>query len=136
MLKIDAEMPKSCWVCEIGPADQVPNCPFYKLPGEEQRKEEYKTGRHPDCPIGEFIRCEECKHSFVMGFVCVRYMCEKHPELGNIPEDWFCGDGEREERSGADHEHEEMMEKDQEAEEAYKKLREVADGEKEECNDA
>ena len=23
-------------------------------------------------------------------------ICEKHPELGNVPDDWFCADGERE----------------------------------------
>lgn len=45
---------------------------------------------------GEIVRCGECAHCYAEGFVHERNICEKHPELGNVPDDWFCADGERE----------------------------------------
>lgn len=45
---------------------------------------------------GEIVRCGECAHCYANGFVHERNICEKHPELGNVPDDWFCADGERE----------------------------------------
>ena len=38
--------------------------------------------------------CGECAHCYAEGFVHERNICEKHPELGNVPDDWFCADGE------------------------------------------
>ena len=45
---------------------------------------------------GEIVRCGECSHCYAEGFKHERNICEKHPELGNVPDDWFCADGERE----------------------------------------
>ena len=45
---------------------------------------------------GKIVRCGECAHCYAEGFVHERNICEKHPELGNVPDDWFCADGERE----------------------------------------
>ena len=45
---------------------------------------------------GEIVRCGECAHCYAEGFAHERNICEKHPELGNVPDDWFCADGERE----------------------------------------
>ena len=45
---------------------------------------------------GEIVRCGECAHCYAEGFVHERNICEKHPELGNVPDDWYCADGERE----------------------------------------
>lgn len=97
-LIIDAEMPKSCWTCEIGPSDQVLSCPFYNLSGEEQHKEEYKTGRHPDCPIGELVMCGACKRAYQFSKGCV--YCDRFRSL--ISEDGFCDRGERKENDNAD----------------------------------
>ena len=46
--------------------------------------------------LGEIVRCGECAHCYAEGFAHERNICEKHPELGNVPDDWFCADGERE----------------------------------------
>lgn len=43
--------------------------------------------------IQRLVRCRECAHCFVEGFVHERNICKKHPELGNVPDDWFCADG-------------------------------------------
>lgn len=48
--------------------------------------------------ITELVRCKDCCHCYSEGFVHERNVCEKHPELGNVPDDWFCGDGEKEKR--------------------------------------
>jgi hypothetical protein len=44
------------------------------------------------------VRCGECAHCYAEGFAHERNICEKHPELGNVPDDWFCADGERKEQ--------------------------------------
>ena len=41
------------------------------------------------------VRCGECANCYAEGFAHERNICEKHPELGNVPDDWFCADGER-----------------------------------------
>ena len=38
------------------------------------------------------VRCKDCEYSYTVGFVTERLMCEKHPELDEVPEDWFCAD--------------------------------------------
>ena len=43
------------------------------------------------------VRCGECKHCYAEGFVHEHNVCEKHPELNDIPDGWFCADGERRE---------------------------------------
>ena len=40
----------------------------------------------------EIVRCGDCEYSYVEGFVHERLLCEKHPELGELTEDWFCAD--------------------------------------------
>ena len=40
----------------------------------------------------ELVRCKDCEYSYCEGFVHERLMCEKHPELGELKEDWFCAD--------------------------------------------
>lgn len=47
----DAILPKSCWACELGMADQLKTCPFYAFKADEQ--ENYKAERHPNCPLVE-----------------------------------------------------------------------------------
>ena len=39
------------------------------------------------------IRCKDCEYSYTEGFVHERLMCEKHPELCDLKDDWFCADG-------------------------------------------
>lgn len=41
------------------------------------------------------VRCGECKHCYAEGFVHEHNVCEKHPELNDIPDGWYCADGER-----------------------------------------
>lgn len=43
------------------------------------------------------VRCKECKYCYAEGFVNVRNVCEKHYDFGNVDDDWFCADGERDE---------------------------------------
>ena len=43
----------------------------------------------------EIVRCKDCKYCFEEGFANVRNMCERHPEIENPDDDWFCADGER-----------------------------------------
>ena len=45
---------------------------------------------------GELVRCAECKYCYSEGFVNVRNVCEKHYDFGNVDDDWFCADGEKE----------------------------------------
>lgn len=45
----------------------------------------------------ELVICRNCKHSYSEGFVHVRLLCEKHPELGDLPENWYCADCDKEE---------------------------------------
>ena len=40
----------------------------------------------------KIIRCKDCEYSYAEGFVNERLLCEKHPELGELTEDWFCAD--------------------------------------------
>ena len=40
----------------------------------------------------ELVRCGDCQYSYVEGFVHERLYCEKHPELEELKEDWFCAD--------------------------------------------
>lgn len=54
--------------------------------------------RYPDGSIGkwddpEIVRCKDCKYCYVEGFVNERNICEKHPEVENPSDDWFCADG-------------------------------------------
>lgn len=46
-----AEMPKSCWVCELGGAEQMDNhtCPFYSMEYWEQ--ENYQDKIADGCPL-------------------------------------------------------------------------------------
>lgn len=39
------------------------------------------------------VRCEDCEYSYTEGFVHQHLFCEKHPELGEVADDWFCADG-------------------------------------------
>lgn len=39
------------------------------------------------------VRCKDCQYCFVEGFVNPHNVCEKHPEIINPPDDWFCADG-------------------------------------------
>ena len=39
------------------------------------------------------VRCKDCEYSYIEGFVNERLLCEKHPELGVLNNDWFCADG-------------------------------------------
>lgn len=41
------------------------------------------------------VRCKDCKYCYAEGFVNVRNVCEKHYDFGNVDDDWFCADGER-----------------------------------------
>lgn len=41
----------------------------------------------------ELVRCKDCEYSYTEGFVHPHLICEKHPELEPIPDDWFCADG-------------------------------------------
>lgn len=43
--------------------------------------------------IGNLIRCDDCEYSYTEGFVHPHLICEKHPELGSVADDWFCADG-------------------------------------------
>jgi len=43
----------------------------------------------------DIVRCKDCEHCFVEGFVHERNVCELHPEIENPSDDWFCADGER-----------------------------------------
>ena len=45
--------------------------------------------------VGKLVRCGDCEYSYVEGFVHERLLCEKHQELGNLDENWFCADGWR-----------------------------------------
>lgn len=38
------------------------------------------------------VRCKDCEYSYVEGFVHERLKCEKHPELEELKDDWFCAD--------------------------------------------
>lgn len=42
---------------------------------------------------GELVRCKDCEYSYTEGFVHPHLICEKHPELGSVADDWFCADG-------------------------------------------
>lgn len=44
---------------------------------------------------GELIRCKDCKYLYAEGFVHQHLICEEHPELGTVADNWFCADGER-----------------------------------------
>ena len=46
----NAQMPVSCWDCEIGGAEQMDRdvCPFYRISWKEQ--DDYMHSRHSDCP--------------------------------------------------------------------------------------
>lgn len=45
------------------------------------------------CKDTEIVRCKDCQYCFVEGFVNPHNVCEKHPEIINPPDDWFCTDG-------------------------------------------
>ena len=38
------------------------------------------------------VRCKDCEYSYEVGFVRPRLKCEKHPELDEVDDDWFCAD--------------------------------------------
>ena len=41
----------------------------------------------------EQVRCEDCEYSYTEGFVKPHLICEKHPELETVSDDWYCADG-------------------------------------------
>ena len=41
----------------------------------------------------KIVMCKDCEYSYTEGFVHERLMCEKHPELCDLKDDWFCADG-------------------------------------------
>ena len=42
------------------------------------------------------VTCNVCKYCHAEGFVNERNVCEKHPEIINPSDDWYCADGEME----------------------------------------
>ena len=55
-------------------------------------KRKKKTKEIDDMEEVIIVRCKDCEYSYTVGFVTERLMCEKHPELDEVPEDWFCAD--------------------------------------------
>lgn len=61
---------------------------------EEQIVRHEWTGNTDNISYGQIlVRCKDCEYSYVEGFVHERLLCEKHEELGELSEDWFCADG-------------------------------------------
>ena len=58
--------------------------------------------KQPTIDAVPVVRCGECKHCYAEGFVHEHNVCEKHPELNDIPDNWYCGDGERRANDGTD----------------------------------
>ena len=46
----------------------------------------------PTVDAVQIVRCKSCEYSYTEGFVHERLVCEKHPELGDLSDDWFCAD--------------------------------------------
>lgn len=48
--------------------------------------------------VVEIVRCKDCKHREYDGSPFCPWMCEIDGR--NVPDDWFCADGERKEEEG------------------------------------
>lgn len=67
--------------------------PYYEALSEAIR---VLNAQNDNCHYAKIARCGECARCYTEGFAHERNICEKHPELGNVPDDWFCADGKRE----------------------------------------
>lgn len=56
---------------------------------------EYQKILDPLHDVEPIVRCEDCKYSYTEGFVHPHLICEKHPELESLTDNWFCADGVR-----------------------------------------
>ena len=92
----EMEMPKSCLECLLAYPrwDFNIGCKCCKaIIGHHDEYGEYKTKRHPDCPLVEIITCKDCKHWHDDGIMTT---CDKNIGHG-FPRDHFCADAERRE---------------------------------------
>ena len=93
MVAIDMEMPKTCMECPLTYPrwDFNIGCKCCKaIIGHHEEYGEYKTTRHPDCPLVKIVTCKDCKYWNTNDRYC-RY-------IGNFTdEDFYCaGAGRRE----------------------------------------
>ena len=98
MILIDLPMPENCYECPIMmhcddcegynnrcPLDGNIDCGYVVRRGEvvwEDRSGGTLWIRHPDCPLKDVVRCEDCRH---YGHGCALL----------FPKDGYCYDGER-----------------------------------------
>ena len=70
----------------------------WKLMPESELMYALKTGirslieKVPAVDAVEVVFCKDCEYSYTEGLVHERLVCEKHPELGDLSDDWFCAD--------------------------------------------
>jgi len=94
----DMEMPKSCRECRL----TYPRWDFNigckvcnAIIGRHEEYGEYKTKRHPDCPLVEIITCKDCSHyTEYKALDGITYVgCYKGHS--NLSPDFYCADAER-----------------------------------------
>ena len=44
--------------------------------------------------LNPLVTCGVCKHCHAEGFINERNVCDKHPEIINPSDNWYCADGE------------------------------------------
>ena len=93
------EMPKSCIDCPLTYPrwDFNIGCKCCKaIIGHHEEYGEYKTTRHPDCPLVKIVTCKECDYCrFELVEGMPYYWCDKDNCVTS--EDFYCGNGERRE---------------------------------------
>ena len=95
------EMPKTCMECPLTYPrwDFNIGCKCCKaIIGHHEEYGEYKTTRHPDCPLVEIVTCKDCRN-YVKGALDEE-ICLKGHEL--INESFYCKDGERRESNATE----------------------------------
>ena len=84
-----AEMPKSCGGCRASGTDV---CKVWM-------KSKDLSVRHPGCPLQKIVTCKECGWSAYDAHQN-EWNCNYNEEILVVPEDHYCGFGEREAKDG------------------------------------
>ena len=91
------KMPRNCMECPLTYPrwDFDIGCKCCKaIIGHHEEYGEYKTTRHPDCPLVEIVTCEHCKYCVMTEVGCY---CDRHVHRLDTHLDKYCADAERRE---------------------------------------
>lgn len=102
------EMPSDCMDCPLTYPrwDFNIGCKCCKaIIGHHEEYGEYKTTRHPDCPLVEIVTCKDCKHrdkvhpSLLSNKKDEVYFCTLQSDeyCYEVEDDYFCAFAERRE---------------------------------------